>query len=155
MKISNKKKKYFQTESIVLNLFNLGEADRIVTLLTPNYGIIRAVAKGVRKPNSRIGGHLDILNKINAYVRIGENLNNLSQADTIDGYSGIKQNLKKISLCFYILELSEKFSVENDPNNNIYQLLEEVLESIKSVENDELLIRWFEIKLLISAGFLP
>ena len=45
--------------------------------------------------------------------------------------------------------------VENDPNNNIYQLLEEVLESIKSVENDELLIRWFEIKLLISAGFLP
>ena len=53
MKISNKKKKYFQTESIVLNLFNLGEADRIVTLLTPNYGIIRAVAKGVRKPNSR------------------------------------------------------------------------------------------------------
>ena len=155
MKISNKKKKYFQTESIVLNLFNLGEADRIITLLTPNYGIIRAVANGVRKPNSRIGGHLDILNKINAYVRIGENLNNLSQADTIDGYSGIKQNLKKISLCFYILELSEKFSVENDPNNNIYQLLEEVLESIKSVENDELLIRWFEIKLLISAGFLP
>ena len=45
--------------------------------------------------------------------------------------------------------------MENDPNNNIYQLLEEVLESIKSVENDELLIRWFEIKLLISAGFLP
>ena len=40
MKISNKKKKYFQTESIVLNLFNLGEADRIITLLTPNYGII-------------------------------------------------------------------------------------------------------------------
>ena len=82
------------------------------------------MAKGVRKPNSRNGGHLDILNKINAYVRIGENLNNLSQADTIDGYGEIKQNLKKISLCFYILELSEKFSVENDPNNNIYQLLE-------------------------------
>ena len=137
MKISNKKKKYFQTESIVLNLFNLGEADRIVTLLTPNDGIIRAVAKGVRKPNSRMGGHLDILNKINSYVRIGENLNNLSQVDTIDSYSEIKQNLKKISLCFYILELSEKFSVENDPNNNIYQLLEEVLESIKSVKNNE------------------
>jgi len=98
MKISNKKKKYFQTESIVLNLFNLGEADRIITLLTPNYGIIRAVAKGVRKPNSRNGGHLDILNKINAYVRIGENLNNLSQADTIDGYGEIKQNLKNKKL---------------------------------------------------------
>ena len=51
MKAYRKKKKYLQTESIVLKVFDFGEADRIFTLLTPDNGIIRAVAKGVRKPN--------------------------------------------------------------------------------------------------------
>ena len=90
MKAYRKKKKYLQTESIVLKVFDFGEADRIFTLLTPDNGIIRAVAKGVRKPKSRMGGHIDVLSKVNIYISLGENLSNISQAEIINNYSILK-----------------------------------------------------------------
>ena len=68
MKSFKKRKKFIQTEAIVLKSFDFGDADRIFTILTSNNGIIRVVAKGVRKPKSRMGGHLDILSKVNAYI---------------------------------------------------------------------------------------
>ena len=56
MKSFKKRKKFIQTEAIVLKSFDFGDADRIFTILTSNNGIIRVVAKGVRKPKSRMGG---------------------------------------------------------------------------------------------------
>ena len=155
MKAYRKKKKYLQTESIVLKVYDFGEADRIFTLLSPSNGIIRAIAKGVRKPKSRMGGHIDVLSKVNAYISIGENLSNLSQVEMIDNYSLLKKDLSIISIGFYLLELSEKFSVENDPNNDIYQHLSFTLDLLLSCDNKNLLIRWFEINLLVISGFLP
>ena len=108
MKSFKKRKKFIQTEAIVLKSFDFGDADRIFTILTSNNGIIRVVAKGVRKPKSRMGGHLDILSKVNAYISIGENLSNLSQVETIENYSVIKNDLSLISVGFYFLELIEK-----------------------------------------------
>jgi DNA repair protein RecO (recombination protein O) len=155
MKAYRKKKKYLQTESIVLKVYDFGEADRIFTLLSPSNGIIRAVAKGIRKPKSRMGGHIDIMSKVNAYISIGENLSNLSQVEIIDNYTLLKKDLSIISIGFYLLELCEKFSVENDPNNDIYQHLSFTLDLLLLSANKNLLIRWFEINLLVISGFLP
>tara|TARA_B100000945_G_scaffold75862_1_gene58482 strand:- start:20896 stop:21660 length:765 start_codon:yes stop_codon:yes gene_type:complete len=155
MKAYRKKKKYLQTESIVLKVFDFGEADRIFTLLTPDNGIIRAVAKGVRKPKSRMGGHIDVLSKVNIYISLGENLSNISQAEIINNYSILKKDLSLISISFYILELCEKFSVENDPNNDIYYHLSYTLDILQENLQNPLLIRWFEINLLTVSGFLP
>ena len=132
MKAYRKKKKYLQTESIVLKVYDFGEADRIFTLLSPLNGIIRVVAKGIRKPKSRMGGHIDIMSKVNAYISLGENLSNLSQVEMIDNYSLLKKDLSVISIGFYLLELCEKFSVENDPNNDIYQHLSLTLDLLLS-----------------------
>ncbi|MDG2101261.1 MAG: DNA repair protein RecO [Dehalococcoidia bacterium] len=155
MKAYRKKKKYLQTESIVLKVYDFGEADRIFTLLSPLNGIIRVVAKGIRKPKSRMGGHIDVMSKVNAYISLGENLSNLSQVEMIDNYSLLKKDLSVISIGFYLLELCEKFSVENDPNNDIYQHLSLTLDLLLSSSNKNILIRWFEINLLIISGFLP
>ena len=155
MKAYRKKKKYLQTESIVLKVYDFGEADRIFTLLSPLNGIIRVVAKGIRKPKSRMGGHIDVMSKVNAYISLGENLSNLSQVEIIDNYSLLKKDLSVISIGFYLLELCEKFSVENDPNNDIYQHLSLTLDLLLSSSNKNILIRWFEINLLIISGFLP
>ena len=154
MKSFKKRKKFIQTEAIVLKSFDFGDADRIFTILTSNNGIIRVVAKGVRKPKSRMGGHLDILSKVNAYISIGENLSNLSQVETIENYSVIKHDLSLISVGFYFLELTEKFSVENNPDSELYYHLSYTLDQIFQNKN-ELLMRWFEIKLLSFSGFLP
>mgnify|MGYP003325963639 CR=1 FL=1 len=67
-----------------------------------------------------MGGHIDVMSKVNAYISLGENLSNLSQVEIIDNYSLLKKDLSVISIGFYLLELCEKFSVENDPNNDIY-----------------------------------
>tara|TARA_B110000438_G_scaffold139319_1_gene134611 strand:+ start:1396 stop:2160 length:765 start_codon:yes stop_codon:yes gene_type:complete len=155
MKAYRKKKKYLQTESIVLKVYDFGEADRIFTLLSPLNGIIRVVAKGIRKPKSRMGGHIDIMSKVNAYISLGENLSNLSQVEMIDNYSLLKKDLSVISIGFYLLELCEKFSVENDPNNDIYQHLSLTLDLLLSSSNKKNIIRWFEINLLVISGFLP
>ncbi|NCG34965.1 MAG: DNA repair protein RecO [Dehalococcoidales bacterium] len=140
---------------MVLKVYDFGEADRIFTLLSPLNGIIRVVAKGIRKPKSRMGGHIDVMSKVNAYISLGENLSNLSQVEIIDNYSLLKKDLSVISIGFYLLELCEKFSVENDPNNDIYEHLSLTLDLLLSSSNKNILIRWFEINLLIISGFLP
>tara|TARA_B110000438_G_scaffold258091_1_gene266567 strand:+ start:511 stop:1275 length:765 start_codon:yes stop_codon:yes gene_type:complete len=155
MKAYRKKKKYLQTESIVLKVYDFGEADRIFTLLSPSNGIIRAVAKGIRKPKSRMGGHIDVMSKVNAYISLGDNLSNLSQVEMINNYSLLKKDLSIISIGFYLLELCEKFSVENDPNNDIYQHLSFTLNLLLSSVHKNLIMRWFEINLLVISGFLP
>ena len=87
------KKKYLQSEAIVLKVFDFAEADKIFTLLTPDNGIIRVVAKGVRKPKSRMGGHIDVLSKVNAYISLGDNLSNISQVEIINNYPVLKNCL--------------------------------------------------------------
>lgn len=155
MKAYRRRKKFVQTEAIALKVYDFGDADRIFVFLTPNHGLIKVVAKGIRKPKSKMGGHIDVLSKINAYISIGENLSNLSQVEIIENYNLIKPDLSLISIGFYLLELSEKFSVENDPNNDIYYHLSFSLDQVDKSVNKDLLMRWFELNLLALAGFLP
>ncbi len=84
MKAYRRRKKFVQTEAIALKVYDFGDADRIFVFLTPNHGLIKVVAKGIRKPKSKMGGHIDVLSKINAYISIGENLSNLSQVEIIE-----------------------------------------------------------------------
>ena len=155
MKAYKRRKKIIQTEAIALKVYDFGDADRIFIFLTPGQGIIKIVAKGIRKPKSKMGGHIDVLSKINAYISLNDNLSNLSQVETIENYKFIKEDLTLISVGFYLLELSEKFSVENDPNNDIYYLLSMTLDKIDKSVNLDLLMRWFELNLLSLSGFLP
>jgi DNA repair protein RecO (recombination protein O) len=155
MKAYKRRKKFIQTEAIALKVYDFGDADRIFIFLTPGQGIIKIVAKGIRKPKSKMGGHIDVLSKINAYISLNDNLSNLSQVETIENYKTIKEDLTLISVGFYLLELSEKFSVENDPNNDIYYLLSITLDKIDKSVHKELLMRWFELNLLSLSGFLP
>ncbi|MEC7837831.1 MAG: DNA repair protein RecO [Chloroflexota bacterium] len=155
MKAYRRRKKFIQTEAIALKVYDFGDADRIFVFLTPNHGLIKVVAKGIRKPKSKMGGHIDVLSKVNSYISIGENLSNLSQVEMIENYSSIKIDLSLISIGFYLLELAERFSVENDPNNDIYYHLAFTLDQVRNMVNKDLLMRWFELNLLSIAGFLP
>ncbi|MDP2948050.1 MAG: DNA repair protein RecO, partial [Chloroflexota bacterium] len=73
----------YKTEAIVLRQRKLGEADKIVTLYTPNYGKLDAVAKGVRRPKSRLGGHLEVLTHVMVMLAQGRNLDVVTQAQAI------------------------------------------------------------------------
>jgi DNA repair protein RecO (recombination protein O) len=133
----------------------LGEADRIITLVTPIHGLVRGVAKAARKPGSKVGGHLDLLKHVSVSIRETRTLHGLSQASTLNGFRGLRNDLDKFSRASYVSEMSERFSVENGANQPLFRLLLEVLASLETTDNPEMTIHFFEMRLLQLSGFAP
>lgn len=77
----------YRDEGVVLRTAKLGEADRIVTLLTRSHGKIRAVAKGVRRVKSRFGGRLEPFMRVDVLIATGRTLDVVSQAESISAYA--------------------------------------------------------------------
>jgi len=83
----------YQTEAIIIKKVKLGEADRILTLYTPGYGKIEAVAKGVRRPKSKMAGHLELLTCSQIRLARGRNLDTIIGSQTIDSFMTLKNDL--------------------------------------------------------------
>jgi DNA repair protein RecO (recombination protein O) len=88
----------YRTEGIVLKGYDFGEADRILTLYTPQLGKLRAVAKGMRRTKSRMGGHLDLFTRSNLLVARGRQLDIVTQAETIESFASMRTDLLR-ALC--------------------------------------------------------
>ncbi len=145
----------YTTDAVVVRTSNLGEADRIITMVTPVHGLVRGVAKAARKPGSKLGGHLDLLRHVTVSVRETRTLHGLSQAATVDGFRGLRDDLDRFSRASYVSEMAERFSVENGANQPLFRLLLETLESLEHTGNPEMAIHFFEMRLLQLSGFAP
>ncbi len=145
----------YTTDGVVVRVMDLGEADRIITLLTPIHGLIRGVAKAARKPGSKLGGHLDLLRHVSVSVRETRTLHGLSQVTTINGFRGLRDDLDRFSRASYISEMAERFSVEGGANQPLFRLLVQVLGLLEKTVNPEMLIHFFELRLLQLSGFAP
>ena len=145
----------YRTEGVVIRQMPLGEADRILTLCSPDMGKVRAVAKGVRRTKSRLGGHLELLNRASVSVAIGRNLDTISEASAISTFGGIRGDLQKVSRGMYVAELVDTFSMEGNGNRGIYHLLLNTLLWLERAGNPNLLMRWFEMRLLECSGYMP
>ncbi len=104
----------YKTRGIVLKTHKLGEADRIITLLTNNYGKVGAVAKGVRKTKSKFGSRLEPFTHVDLVLYKGRNLDTITQAEIIDSFSGIRDNFERITHGSAMLDLVNKVSVEGE-----------------------------------------
>ena len=145
----------YTTDGVVVRVIDLGEADRIVTLVTPVHGLIRGVAKAARKPGSKIGGHLDLLRHVTVSVRETRTLDVLSQVSTVNGFRGLRDDLDKFSRASYISEMAERFSVEGGANQPLFRLLVQVLGTLEKTTNPEMVTHYFEMRLLQLSGFAP
>lgn len=145
----------YRTEGIVLKGYNVGEADRILTLITPNNGKLRAVAKGMRKTRSRMSGHLDLFTRSSLFLARGRQLDIITQAETIDNFRGLRDDLWRSSQCYYVAELLDGFSAEALPNYPLYALALQTLERLSTVSNCDLVVRSFELQLLGHTGYRP
>ena len=99
----------YKTEAIVLKQMPLGETNRIITFYTRAFGKIAAVARGVRRPGSKFGGNLEILNHVEASIARGRSLDNVNECVVIDSYKYLRQNLTSIAEGIYIAELVDTF----------------------------------------------
>jgi DNA repair protein RecO (recombination protein O) len=145
----------YQTEAIIIKKTKLGEADRILTLYTPGLGKIQAVARGVRKARSKMAGHLELLTHIQVTLARGRNLDIITGSQTIDSFLSLKSDLLLTSCGLYLIELVNQFTPEESDDAAVFQLLLSALKSLCVTDNRDLLLRYFELKLLDAAGFRP
>ena len=144
----------FKCHGLIIKKNNIGESDRILTIFTDKFGKVRAKAKGVRKTLSRLAGHLDLFCLTNLVLAEGKTLDVIIEAQTIECFPILGQDLKKTAAVFYLAELVDKTIGEHEPNLKIFHLLLKVLQKIL-LKNDEIYLRYFEINLLKYLGFRP
>lgn len=114
----------YKTEGIVLRTFNFGEADQILTLLTPNFGKLRAVARGARKPLSRLRGGVQLFSVSEFLLEAGkEGLDTVSQAELKEFFLPLRRDLDRLSFAYYLAELSEAVALERERSTTLFKLL--------------------------------
>lgn len=165
----------YSTEAIILKYTDLGEADRIITLFTPHKGKFHAIAKGSRRPVSKLAGHLDLLCRNQLQVGLGRNLDIITQAEVRENFLRLRSELWHMTCGFYLAELVDRFVEEHVAHSDIYALLLQTLRYLNADANalelqsisreteiapqtrgkTSLLLRYFELHLLSAVGYAP
>ena len=145
----------YRDRGVVLRTYKLGEADRIVVFLTRGHGKVRAVAKGVRKTKSRFGGRLEPASHVDVlfYEGRGE-LDIVSQAETVDHFRTLRDDLDRLGRAISMLEAADQFSLEREVNARLYDLLVGALRTLAR-QDAPLVVPGFFLKALALEGFRP
>jgi DNA repair protein RecO (recombination protein O) len=149
------KPRNYQTEAIIIKKTKLGEADRILTFYTPHLGKIQAVAKGVRRPRSKMAGHLELLTHSLVSLARGRNLDTVTGSQTVSSFLPLKSDLWLTSCALYAIELVNQFTPDDVENLPLFQLLRETLDQLGHTSHQELALRYFELHLLHKVGYRP
>jgi DNA repair protein RecO (recombination protein O) len=112
----------YQTTGINLKATPLGEADRLLTILTPEHGLIRAIAPGARKPKSSLGGRSGIFVINQLLVVRGKSIDRITQAETLRTYRNLSTDLSKLSISQYWAEILLSQALSNHPQPELYEL---------------------------------
>jgi DNA repair protein RecO (recombination protein O) len=144
-----------RTEAIVLKRSNFGEADRLLTLYTREFGKFKAVAKGARKPQSRKTGHVELFMRSRFMLAEGRGIHIITQAEMIDAYSALREDLVRTTYASYAVELLDRFTVEEDANTDLYHLIADALAWLGEADEIRLPTRVYELRLLGISGYQP
>lgn len=149
----------YTTEAINLKAYPLKESDKIVVMYSKDKGIIRAVAKGIKKPKSSLGARMDSFIANTLLLAKGRNMDIVSQAETVNAFGNTRKDLDKIFYSMYLTEIINSFGVENDPcANEIYTILYSALKTIADAPSKKdilLAVLKFQLKIMHTSGFSP
>lgn len=144
---------YFRSEGVILASRNFGEADKILRIFTKDHGKISVLAKGVRRPKSKKGGHVDIGNWCKIFVAKGKSLDLLTEVELKKAFGHENLTFEKNSKIFHLLELVDLLTQEHQKNFPVYRLLVQYLDKINKKDNFDLISSIFKVKLLSNLGF--
>src|SRR5947199_5968110 len=150
--------KLYRDEGVVLRTQKLGEADRIVTLLTRRHGRVRAVAKGVRRTASRFGARVEPFTHVDLQLHEGRQLDVVTQAETIDPFGErIASDYARYTAGTAVLETAERLTVEErEPSLRLYLLVVGALRAIAEAQHSPtLVLDAFILRALMVAGYEP
>ena len=146
----------YKDRGVVVSGFRLGEADKVLTILTEGRGIVRAVAKGVRKTKSRFGGRLEPLSHVALVVYEGRNLDVVNQVETITPYPSVREIPDRMATAFGAVEAASRTAHEKEPAPRLYRLVTAGLGGLEdlapSVPVPPLYLTVFLLRLMDIAG---
>jgi DNA repair protein RecO (recombination protein O) len=145
----------YTTAAIVLSRFDLGEADRVLTLITPGGGKIKAIAKGVRRPTSRIGGSLEPFAELTVALARGRTFEVVTQVSVDHAWLRLRDSLESAATAWYLAELADKSLEEGHAAQALYLLLRRAYELVDAGMAPGRVARWYEMRLADELGVRP
>ncbi|HEY6013442.1 MAG TPA: DNA repair protein RecO, partial [Candidatus Limnocylindrales bacterium] len=113
----------YTTEAIVLTRFDLGEADRVMTLITPTGGKLKVIAKGIRRPTSRLGGSLEPFAELTLSMARGRTFDVVTQVSIGHAWLHLRDSLEATATAWYLAELADRSLEERHAAEPVYALL--------------------------------
>lgn len=144
----------YRTEALILRSRKYLEADSLLTLLTKKKGKISAIAKGVRKPNSRLRGGVQLFTLNDVLLNEGRNLDIVTQSQSLEAFTLLQEDYKAMAMAAYWGELLDSFAVEGEVDLPLYNLALAGFH-ILCLAPTKLTMRSLEIKLLAQMGYRP
>ena len=145
----------YTTEAIVLTRFDLGEADRVMTLITPTGGKLKAIAKGIRRPTSRLGGSLEPFAELTLSMARGRTFDVVTQVSVGHAWLRLRDSLESTATAWYLAELADRSLEERHEADGLYTLLKHSYELLDAEMQPGRVARWFEMHLLDELGQRP
>lgn len=148
--------KQFVTKGIILSRIDYGEADRIITLLTPDYGKLSLMAKGVRRIKSKLAGGIELFSVSNiTFIQGRGGVGTLISTRLIRHYRHIIEKIERVQLGYELINMLNK-ATEDEPEADYFELLESAFDALDDANISEQLIRvWFSAQLLRFGGHTP
>ena len=150
-------KEQFVTDVINLKSYNISEADKIIVMYSKDKGLIKGIAKGIKKTTSKLGGRMDMLVANKLMLNKGRNLDTICQAEALNTFFNLRNDMNKLFYSMYCAEIVANFGIENDPNSEeIYNLFYTFLEQISSAKTKiqaMLSVLKFQLKIMDITGY--
>lgn len=142
-------------QGIVLRGFPFGEADRVVVLLSPNHGKVRAVAKGVRKTRSRFGGRLEPFTHVDLVLYEGRNLETITQVSVIEAYPALRSDLDRVLGAGTMVEVADAVTEAGEGAHRAFLLLQRGLRALEAGPRHPDLVASYLLKAAAVVGVAP
>lgn len=143
------------SEAIVLSSKSIGEADKLVTVFSKNFGKMTLIAKGVKRLKSRKRGTLEPFSIIKFSGISAKGIPLVNETSIINNLSLVRTDLKKVSVAYFFVEVIMRATQDEEPNQELYSLLENNLIKLESDHKLKKLRQDFSIKLAEILGFIP
>jgi len=145
----------YTTEAIVLSRFDFGEADRILTVITPDWGKIKVIAKGIRRPTSRIGGSLEPFAELQVALARGRTFEVVTQVVVEHAWLNLRDSLESAATAWYLAELADRSLEERTAAEPLYTLLKRAYGLLDAGMAPGRVARWYEMHLADELGMRP
>jgi len=147
----------YKAVGINLKSMPLGEADRLLTILTREHGLVKAIAISARKHNSKMGGRSGLFVVNDLLIAKGKSLDKITQAETVVSYPGLGKDLKRLTASQYLAELCLYQALSDQPQEELFCILNEQLQRLERSPTSLILLTLISgiYQLLTVAGVAP